>query len=518
MASELKRSLSAVGRVGCAVLAAALYSGRGMARAEGPATQPGEVVPDVAQLPPIAVFTGRSTLVQAPWPIKRVSVSDPKIADIQVLTPRQVLVAGKSVGTTDVIMWGADEQARSAPVVVSLDRAVVRSELAKLFPKSDFDVRISNDVLVISGKLGRAEEAANLHKFLEAAQLKYVDMTTVAGLQQVQIKVTLAEANRTAIRSLGINAFHSGGNFYGGSTIGPDGGGPLNPLNIGVPGGTAVSGQRLPVQFLSPTGVAPSATLFAGFPQANLEFFVQALAENQYLRVLAEPSLVAISGETASFLAGGEFPIPVPQVSGGSTSSAITVQYKEFGVRLKFQPTVLGDNKIRLHVAPEVSELSNGVGSVQLEGFAIPGLLTRRAETVLELNSGQTFAMAGLISQTTQARASRVPGLGDLPILGALFRSVRYQQGDTELVLLVSASLVEPGLLKANPPLPGVTHIVPNDWELYSVGRIEGRSPGKVSPADAEWMRQAGLNRLRGPGAWVSYEAAPADKSNTAAH
>jgi pilus assembly protein CpaC len=200
-------------------------------------------------------------------------------------------------------------------------------------------------------------------------------------------------------------------------------------------------------------------------------------------------------------------------VNGGATSSAITIEYKEFGVRLRFQPTVLGDNKIRLHVAPEVSELSNGVGSVQLQGFSIPSILTRRADTVLELNSGQTFAMAGLISQTTQARSSRVPGLGDLPILGALFRSVRYQQGDTELVLLVSASLVEPGALKENPPLPGMTHIVPNDWDLYATGRIEGRSAGKVSPADAEWMRQAGLNRLRGPGAWVSYEPIPPEKT-----
>ncbi|MDB5293228.1 MAG: hypothetical protein JWL69_4469 [Phycisphaerales bacterium] len=511
MASDFKRSILAVGRLGCVLLAATSFHGGIAAGADGAATQ--NAPSDVAQLPPVSVLAGHTSLMQAPWPIKQVHVSDPKVADIQVLTPRQVLIAGKSVGSTDIIMWGPDDQARTAAVTVSLDRAAVRSELAKLFPKSELDVRISNDVLVITGKFSRAEEAANLHKFLEVAQLKYVDMTTVAGLQQVQIKVTLAEANRTAIRSLGINAFHTGGNFFGGSTIGPDGGGPINPLNIGVPAGAAASGAKLPVQFLSPTGVAPAATLFAGFPQANLEFFVQALAENQYLRVLAEPNLIAVSGQDASFLAGGEFPIPVPQVSGGSTSSAITIQYKEFGVRLRFQPTVLGDNRIRMHVAPEVSELSNGVGSVQLEGFAIPSILTRRADTVLELNSGQTFAMAGLISQTTQARSSRVPGLGDLPILGALFRSVRYQQGDTELVLLVSASLVEPGALKENPPLPGMTHIVPNDWDLYATGRIEGRSAGKVSPADAEWMRQAGLNRLRGPGAWVSYEPIPPEKT-----
>ncbi|MDB5172569.1 MAG: hypothetical protein JWN51_1342 [Phycisphaerales bacterium] len=513
MAIELKQGLSGVGRIGCVLFAtASFHTGLGVVRAEAPATQNAA---DVTQLPPIMLYVGRSSVVQAPWPIKRVSVSDPKIADIQVLTPTQVLVAGRATGTTDIIMWGTEELARSASVVVSLDRALVRQELAKLFPKADLDVRVSNEVLVITGKFSRAEEAANLHKYLEAAQLKFVDMTTVAGLQQVQIKVTLAEANRTAIRALGINAFHSGGNFFGGSTIGPDGGVGLSPVNIGVPSGAAAGGAKLPFQFLSPTNVSPAATLFAGFPQANLEFFVQALAENQYLRVLAEPSLVAVSGQDASFLAGGEFPIPIVQ-GGTASSTSVTIEYKEFGVRLKFQPTVLGDNKIRLHVAPEVSELSSGLGSVQIEGFSIPSILTRRADTVLELNSGQTFAMAGLISQTTQSRSSRVPGLGDLPILGALFRSVRYQQGDTELVLLVTASLVEPGGLRANPPIPGMTHIVPNDWDLYAVGRIEGRTAGKVSPADAEWMRQAGLNRLRGPGAWVSYEATPPEKTPAA--
>src|SRR6185503_13142243 len=216
--------------------------------------------------------------------------------------------------------------------------------------------------------------------------------------------------------------------------------------------------------------------LFANFPNSDLLFFVQALAENQYLRILAEPSLVAMSGEEASFLAGGEFPIPVVQ---GVNATSITVTYKEFGVRLRFRPTVLGDGAIRLHVAPEVSELTNA-GSVTLQGFNIPGLLTRRAETTLELNSGQTFGMAGLISQSTQARTSRVPHIGDLPVLGALFRSVRYQSGDTELVLLVTASLVEPLSVANMPPTPGITHSDPNDWELYAMGKIEGKAPARL--------------------------------------
>ena len=180
-------------------------------------------------------------------------------------------------------------------------------------------------------------------------------------------------------------------------------------------------------------------------------------------------------------------------------------------MQLHFRPTVLGDGKIQLHVAPEVSELSNTDGAVQLQGFSIPGLLTRRAETTLELNSGQTFAMAGLISQNTQARSTRIPGLGDLPVLGTLFRSVRYQQGDTELVLLVTATLVEPGAMRPNPLLPGSLHVAPNDWELYALGHVEGRSAGKVSSADAQWLRDQGLNRLRGAGAWADYEVSPSE-------
>jgi len=198
------------------------------------------------------------------------------------------------------------------------------------------------------------------------------------------------------------------------------------------------------------------------------------------------------------------------QGGGAGTTTSITIDYKEFGVRLRFHPTVLGDGRIRLHVAPEVSELSNGTGSVEIQGFVIPTILTRRAETTVELNNGQTFALAGLIDQDTSARTSQVPGLGDIPVLGAMFRSVRYQQDDTELVLMVTASLVEPGSLTPNTPVPGSTHVAPNDWEFYAMGRIEGQSAGKLSPVDAESLRESGLGRLRGPGSWADWDSTPA--------
>ena len=248
--------------------------------------------------------------------------------------------------------------------------------------------------------------------------------------------------------------------------------------------------------------MSPLVTLFTGFPDIDLEIFFQALAENQYLRLLAEPNLVAMSGEEANFLAGGEFPIPV--VQGGSTSGvSVTIEYKEFGVRLRFRPTVLGDGTIRLKVAPEVSDLSE-TGAVEIQGFRVPSLLTRRAETTLEMKSGQSFALAGLMNQRDEGRSSRVPFLGELPILGALFRSVRYQTGDTELVVIAKATLVEPTSAAEPHPVPGVSHIEPRNWELYAGGKIEGAGtePGLPPPTE---LKRMGFDRLRGPGAWASY-------------
>jgi pilus assembly protein CpaC len=249
-------------------------------------------------------------------------------------------------------------------------------------------------------------------------------------------------------------------------------------------------------------------TMFLGFPNSDLAFFLEALAENTYLRILANPTLVALSGEEASFLAGGEFPIPVVQGSGagvGGTSS-ITIEYREYGVRLNFKPVVQGDGMIRLYVAPEVSDLTN-VGAVQIEDFTIPALFTRKASTTLELRSGQSFAMAGLIQSDVDAVRSVIPGIGELPVLGPLFRSVRYETSETELVILVTATLVEPLSLTSIPPLPGDLHADPNDWEFYIQGQITGQKPVNITPEDSQWLQELGLDELYGPGAWDSYDS-----------
>jgi len=450
----------------------------------------------------LEVGVGRSKAIRTPWIIKRVSVADPDVADVEVLDPDQVIVVGKSIGSTDLIIWSENAKVWATTVQVEIDLRQLNDDLANLFPASLLKITKSQDVYVVSGVLERTEQIEQLRKFLDVSEIKYVDLTELAGLQQVQIQVRVAEVNRVAVRKLAINALHTGHDFFGASTIGSETGGALNPISIGVQEGT-LAGSNIPFVFTDDINVSPLVTLLAGFPEADLELFIQALAENQYLRILAEPNLVALSGEEASFLAGGEFPIPIVQgtTAGGGTS--ITIEYKEFGVRLRFSPTVLGGGKIRLHIAPEVSDLSD-VGAVEIEGFSVPSVLTRRSETTLELNSGQTFAMAGLLNRSTGARKSRVPLLGDLPVLGPLFRSVSYQTGESELVVLVTATLVEPLSHTGVRPLPGDLHVPPNDWELFMKGRIEGRVKETAS-SDRANLGVLALNRLRGPGAWASY-------------
>ena len=445
-----------------------------------------------ANTEPVTIIVGESMVIKAPWPTVRVAVTDPKIANVQILTPDQVLLQGTNVGSTDMILWSEDEnKIWQSKVYVGLDVARHQQKLLELFPNSSLQLDQSGDVLIVKGLLRSAEQVVQLHDYLERVGLKYVDMTSVAGVQQVQLQVRVAEVSRTALRSLTMNALYASESFFGGLTTGTSSGTPLlSDITIGTGGFS--------------TEFSSAVTIFAG--RKNYALFFQALAENQYVRLLANPTLVALSGEEASFLAGGEFPIPVVQGSGGGTGggTSITIDYREFGVRLRFRPIVLGDNTIRLYTSPEVSELTD-VGAVTIEGFSVPALITRKAETTLELKSGQTFAMAGLIQHKDDATVSRIPGLGDLPILGTLFRSVRYRNNETELVVLVTASLVEPMSLVSVPPLPGLLHVVPNDWELYLEGRIEGKEPAKINETDTKWLRQMGLDKLLGPGAWDSY-------------
>jgi len=496
MESIVKRTKAWAHKIGCILIVICICSTSPEYAAE---TDSGSVP---AKPEAITFLVGESTIVKAPWPTVRVAVTDPTIANVQVLTADQVLLQGLKVGSTDLIVWSEDErQVQQWKVQVRLDTASFKEKLNELFPDASLEVSQSGETLIVTGLLRSTNQATQLHDFLDKSKVTYVDMTSVAGVQQVLLQIRVAEVSRTALRALGFNAFHTDDDYFFG--VRPSN---LANISIGVPGGTT-AGDITPFEFTEDAAPGASVTIFGGIPRADLEFFLQALAENSSLRLLANPTLVALSGEEASFLAGGEFPIPVVQgTSGGAGGgNAVTIEYREYGVRVSFSPVVLGDGTIRLTAAPEVSDLSDA-GAVIIQGFRVPALVTRKAETTLELNSGQTFAMAGLLQNKTETINSRIPGLGDLPVLGALFRSVRYQKNETELVVLVTASLVEPMSAAAAPPVPGFLHEDPNDWEFFIEGRIEGKKPAKINPDNAQWLKQMGLGRLIGPGAWESYD------------
>lgn len=436
----------------------------------------------------IRVLQHQSQVIEASWRVSRVAVTNPQIADVQVLTPTQVLVQGLRLGTTDLILWNEDEtQVMQRPVRVEMDAESLQATLSSMFPMSELRLTQSGGSVIVQGRHRNAVHAQQLREFLDRNEIVYVDLTELAGVQQVELQVRAAEVSKLALRTLGINWLHAGSDFINGVRPG------------GSLGEILFDEGRIESYTLG-----DQITAFGEITSADLLFFLDALEENQYLRMLATPTLTALSGEEASFLAGGEYPIPVPQ-SGSGGFTTITIEYKEYGVRLAFRPTVLGDNLIRLFVAPEVSELTN-TGSVVVEGFAIPALLTRRAETTLELRSGQSFAMAGLIKQNNDAIRQSIPLLGDLPVIGPLFRSVSYQKGESELLILVTVNLVNPLNIDLDEaPLPGVAHEAPNDWELYIEGRTEGGRPGKLNELDAQWLRDLGLDRLNGPGAWDPY-------------
>lgn len=434
---------------------------------------------------------GRSAALQTDWNITDVSVADPAVADVDVLHPNEVVIVSKSMGTTDLILWGENGEIWTCEINVDIDPKRLNDDLSQLFPNSSLSISRSEDVYFVKGILQFADQVENLHKFFEVSGIKYVDMTKVAGLHQVQLKVRVAEVNRSRVRNMTMNALYGSDSFIGASLTGTASGGSFIPFaalhdvaTTGI-GATASS--------------SPLVNLFVGLPNTDLSFFIQALAENQYVSILAEPTLVALSGEEANFLAGGEFPVPS---SAGGNSDAIQIEFKEVGVRLTFRPEVLGDGTIRMNVDTEVSEISD-FGAIEVQGFSIPSIVTRRVETTLEMKSEQTFTMAGLLNRATNVRNTRVPLLGDLPVIGALFRSVSYQLGETELVIMVTPSLVEPMSYANQPVLPGERFVAPDDWELMTLGKIGYTEGGPDSP-DAD-----SLSELKGPGAWDSHQEEP---------
>jgi pilus assembly protein CpaC len=441
---------------------------------------------------PLELAVGSSRILDVPGRIERVVVVQPDIADTRPVSPDQVVIVGRAPGTTDVVFRLESGQSITHRLKVSLDNKALESHLEQIFGVK-LEAQEVDGTVVLRGRMPNIATGAQVHAFMDTTKMKWVDATRIAGVQQVQLRVRIAEASRTALRELAVSGVVGGSSVFGGFQA--PGGQPFQQVSVSP---APLAKVANPDFRFNSTPISSATTLFGGVPGADLEIFLQALTENRYIRLLAEPNLVAMSGETATFLVGGEFPIPIVQgsvVGGGST---VTIEYKEYGIRLNFRPEVVGEGKLRLEVAPEVSELS-AIGALQQNGFEIPSLATRRSKTTVELGNGQSFAMAGLLRTLEQSTVARVPVLGDIPVLGTLFRSVRYEQAQTELVVIVTAELVEPLNNGMDRPMPGDLHEAPNDWELF----MEGEMHGAVSVGHPlARLKSLGLGGLKGPGAW----------------
>ena len=415
----------------------------------------------------VRVTVNKTVVLTTTQPYKQVSVGSPDIADVNLIGPQNILVTAKKAGSTQLILWDDNNRSQVADVIVGMDLEALQTELNTAFPGSKITVTAMNSSLALKGTapdLKTAEQAATM---AAAYSPRVMNMIEVAGGQQVLLQVRFAEVSRKATNALGVNFGIADGVSFLGSNIGQ-----VSPLTI-------ADGVTPPALGVPPP--SPSVTLFGRgvIGGTAIDYFITALRQNNLLRILAEPNLVAISGQEASFLAGGEFPVPVPQ-SGTGGGTTITVEYREFGVRLNFVPVVLGDGKIRVKLSPEVSDLDFSSPLV-IQGSRIPIINKRTVTTTIELADGQTFAIAGLLDHAVNATKDVTPGLGDLPIIGALFRSVRYERRETELLVLVTPRLVEPMNPNQVPPLPGESWRHPKELDLYLKQDIGSENAGKSS-------------------------------------
>jgi pilus assembly protein CpaC len=429
----------------------------------------------------VRVAVNKAILLNFNLPVDRARLINDDIATVNYVSPFQLVLTGRSFGTTQLICEFNGNGQKVFDVAVDLELDRLAASIRSAVPQAKVNVNSLLDAVVLTGTAPDTASAERIQEIAGIFSERVINHLEVAGTQQVLLRCTVAEVNRTATRQLGFNGWIAGDNVP--SAFGLSNIGGINPSNISAPGGYLASppqalGNTVDaavggiIPFTTGAGgipVQPTTTLSVGFPQVPMQIFIQALRENGLLRVLAEPNLVSISGQSANFLAGGEIPIPVDQGNDG-----ISLEYKEFGVKLEFTPTVLNEGQIRLHVRPSISEL-DFANAVTLSSVLIPAISSRTVETLVEVGSGQTIAIGGLLSERLRGTASKVPGLGDIPVLGALFSSVEYQSEESELVVLVTPELVSPISPQQVAPAPGSLIRKPSDGELFLMGQLEGQ-------------------------------------------
>src|SRR3954471_10658674 len=436
----------------------------------------------------VQLSVGEGQMINLPRGVASVWTSNPGAADVFVNNPRQINLFGKGDGEATIIATAADGSVvYGAQVRVSQNLPSINDVIRAAMPEADIRVMNVGQTAILTGTVASPEDAAFANQLVtsqlnpgmdtskDGAQCKIcvVNRLKVATPLQVMLKVRIAEVNRSALKSVGVNLL----NRSTGNTLFGIGRGNPGTINVATGPADPITGvKRETVTGVTFNNLVGGTTLglFGHIFGMDLLGTLDLMQNDGLVSTLAEPNLTALSGETASFLAGGEFPIPVSQ-----GNNAVTIEYKQYGVGLAFTPIVLGDGRISMRVRPEVSQLSDA-GAVNLANFKVPALITRRAETTVELGSGQSFMIAGLLQNTANNSVDKAPVLGDLPILGALFRSTKFQRSETELVVIVTPYLVRPVSTQMTTPIDGYRS--PNDIQRDWGGQTFTGQSGRLDP------------------------------------
>jgi pilus assembly protein CpaC len=443
----------------------------------------------------LAVALNKSQVLRTDRPFAKALVGNPEIADVLPLSDRSLYVLGKKMGTTSLTLYDRSNMLIAVvDVAVGPDVTGLKRQLSELMPADQVGARMANDSIILEGVVSSGPAADKAVQVAETyAPGKVINLLSIGSAQQVMLEVRFSEVKRGALKDIGVSGFLTGGGNNG--FQGAIGGGASLTSSNGV---TTTSSTVDGVTTTTTTPNPPTLSLGAivdsfgiltrlfkiGGLDINATF--NALERKGLVTTLAEPTLVALSGETASFLAGGEFPIPVAQSGTSGGDAAISVEFKQFGVSLAFTPTVLADGVINLEVAPEVSSIDPSA-SVIINNLRVPGLQTRRARTTVELRDGESFALAGLIRKDFRDTVRQFPVLGSIPIIGALFRSTNFEREDTELVIIVTPRLVKP-VRAAAMKAPTDRATPPDEADLFLLGRTDGGvgvnplEPTKPSP------------------------------------
>jgi pilus assembly protein CpaC len=406
-----------------------------------PATTPAQTPAPSEGPAPLRVMVGKSLLINTTDRLKRISVTDPEIADALVVTATQVLVHGRSPGEVSLLIWDESERSRSFDLRVDVDITAAAEEMKRIFPDERIDVSASRSAIVLSGYVTTEDVAKHAGLVAAAYSKNVINVLSFGpvGAQEVMLEVRFAEVDRSAVTQLGANLFAPGL----GNTIALSQTGQFGSVNVvRTPASvTSTSSATVVTPPTTTTNISDFLNLFVARTDINIGAVIKALQQKNLLQILAQPNLIAVNGKEASFLAGGEFPFPIVQPGQGFT--AVTIQFREFGVKLKFTPVIMPNGNIHLQVVPEVSQLDFS-NALTISGFTIPALSTRRASTEFELQDGQSFVIAGLMDNRVTSITSKVPGLGDIPILGDFFRSKSLQKNNSELMVLCTVHRISP--------------------------------------------------------------------------